>query len=361
MATSTNPRIQLDLTPWVRAPHSGIGRTARRTFEAVREALAPSGIEIGSVSRTSRIPPHHHHEVRRIGLLERGLGSRQTLHHAFEHRLAPLKRSTRLLSIHDLWTLREGNAYQSRKFQQAQAPTLRKAIERADWITTPLPSVLDELHRLFPDTASRSSAIPWASTLDAATAPQPISQIDGSGRPFILTVAVVENRKNLPLLARALAGITGLDWLVLGKVGFGGEECLKQMRAEVPGLIHLSDLTEGELVWAYQHAAALVLPSFEEGFGLPVLEAAQFGTPLVLSRIPAFTDITERASPSCALFFDSEHGLREILHEIAGDPGSPLLPGSLHLAPHYSWQSTASRFIELYRELSPPAVGYPAP
>ncbi len=285
-----------------------------------------------------------------LGLLERGLGSPGTLHHSFEHRLAPLKRSTKLLSIHDLWTLREGNPYQSRRFQLAQAPILKRAIERADWITTPLPSVLAELHDRFPSTRQRSSSIPWASTLATQVAPEPIAGLDGL-RPFVLTVAVVENRKNLATLARALSKNDELDWLLLGKIGFGGEAILEEIRSHFPGVHHRSDLTEGQLAWAYENAEALVLPSLEEGFGLPVLEAAQFGTPLVLSRIPAFTDITSVERRDTALFFDSEQGLSEILRHLGDAPGSFSLPDPRLLLPHYSWQSTASRFIGLYRDL----------
>jgi glycosyltransferase involved in cell wall biosynthesis len=108
-------------------------------------------------------------------------------------------------------------------------------------------------------------------------------------------------------------------------------------------------VTEAQLAWAYQSAAALVLPSLEEGFGLPVLEAAQFATPLVLSRIPAFTDIV--GSTDTALFFDSEGGLREILHHLRGSPDDWRLPSSRALAGHYSWERTGEQFVQLYEKL----------
>jgi glycosyltransferase involved in cell wall biosynthesis len=341
-------RVQLDLTPWVRAPQSGIGRTAWRSFEAIRELLAPMQISVAGVSRSRRIPFELSAEIRPMGLLERGLGTPHTLHHAFEHRLAPLKRCKRLLSIHDLWTLRPGNPYQSKKFQQVQSPILKKAIERADWITTPLPSVLDELHERFPETRGRSSHVPWASTLNPNAAPISIARA-GSQRPFILTVAVIENRKNLTQLARALQGNTGLDWLILGKQGFGGEMILSQIKQIFPALIHLTEVSEGELVWAYQNAAALVLPSLEEGFGLPVLESAQFGTRLLLSKISAFTDIADTSPNPTALFFDSEASLRELLFELSQERCKA--PDSRPLAQAYTWQHTAGEFLRIYSKL----------
>lgn len=348
--TLGSSKIQLDLTPWVRAPQSGIGRTARRSFDSIAEELGVlfpgERLPLTAVSRSRNLP----RDVKRLGLVERGLGKSGTLHHSFEHRLPPLKRSTKLLSIHDLWTLRPGNAYQSRKFQIAQSPILKKAIERADWITTPLPSVLAELHDRFPETRKRSSHIPWASTLNLQVKPSAISGMDPN-RPFILTVAVIENRKNLGLLARALSATAHLDWLVLGKLGYGGESLLSEMKELFPALQHRTDVTDAQLAWAYENAAALVLPSLEEGFGLPVLEAAQFGTPLVLSRIPAFTDLTSVSRGDSAMFFDSMKGLREILEHLSHAPGSFRLPDSRRLATHYSWKKTARSFVELYREL----------
>lgn len=338
------PGIQLDLTPWVRGPQTGIGRTARRSFDAVR-TLLPG---ITGVSRSSRIPAASSSEIRVMGLLERGLGRPRTLHHAFEHRLSPLKRCTKVLSIHDLWTLREGNPYQSRRFQQVQAPILKQAISRADWITAPLPSVLAELHDRFPETRGRSSSIPWASTLNPRIEAQALPGFVPA-RPFVLTIAVVENRKNLVQLARAIREATHLDWLLLGKVGYGGEAALQEIRSHFPAVCHLTDVTEPQLAWAYQNAAALVLPSLEEGFGLPVLEAAQFGTPLILSRIAAFTDII--GNSGSALFFDSEGGLREILHHLKGDPQDWRLPDSRPVASRYGWEKTAALFVQTYQKL----------
>ncbi len=54
------------------------------------------------------------------------------------------------------------------------------------------------------------------------------------------------------------------------------------------------------LKYLYQHARALVFPSFKEGFGLPIVEAAFFSCPLVVSDIPAFREI----APPGTVFFD---------------------------------------------------------
>ena len=198
--------------------------------------------------------------------------------------------------------------------------------------------------------------MPWASTLNPRTPQSALAGL-GTSRPFILTVAVIENRKNLLQLAQALEGNTALDWVILGKTGFGGEEILARLRTLCPRLIHLADVSEGELAWAYRNAAALVLPSLEEGFGLPVLEAAQFGTRLVLSKIPAFSDITAACPIPTALFFDSDESLREIIAELSSQ--NLKAPDPTPLARHYSWERTARGFATIYREVSPD--GFPAP
>lgn len=52
------------------------------------------------------------------------------------------------------------------------------------------------------------------------------------------------------------------------------------------------DVSDGELLWAYAHADALIAASLQEGFGLPLVEAAHFGLPLICSDIPVFREVT---------------------------------------------------------------------
>lgn len=61
-------------------------------------------------------------------------------------------------------------------------------------------------------------------------------------------------------------------------------------------------IDDSVLKYLYQHARALVFPSFKEGFGLPIIEAASFNCPLAVSDIPAFREI----APPGTVFFDPQ-------------------------------------------------------
>ena len=65
---------------------------------------------------------------------------------------------------------------------------------------------------------------------------------------------------------------------------------------DVPGVIAPGFVTLEELAALYRGAIALVMPSLEEGFGLPVAEAMAAGTPVIASDIPALVEVTGRAA-----------------------------------------------------------------
>ncbi|MGR9847954.1 glycosyltransferase, partial [Escherichia coli] len=50
-------------------------------------------------------------------------------------------------------------------------------------------------------------------------------------------------------------------------------------------------ITDADKIWYYKHALCLALPSLAEGFGLPVVEAMHWGTPLLLSQMGSIPEI----------------------------------------------------------------------
>lgn len=123
-----------------------------------------------------------------------------------------------------------------------------------------------------------------------------------SSNNFILYVGNFYPHKNVEFLLQVFTHVKGLS-LVLA----GPDDLFAQRVRQVVDRLNLAQrvkfvlrASDGQLKWLYKRAKALVLPSLFEGFGLPVVEAAYFGCPLLLSDIPVFREI----APRSALFFN---------------------------------------------------------
>jgi glycosyltransferase involved in cell wall biosynthesis len=109
---------------------------------------------------------------------------------------------------------------------------------------------------------------------------------------------------------------------------------------------------DSDLVCLYNAAEVLVLPSFDEGFGLPALEAMACGTPVVASRAGALPEVVGQAG----LYFDP-HDARELAQRLREVLADDRLRGRLAhearcRARQYSWERSAHAAMETFTEIA---------
>ena len=119
-------------------------------------------------------------------------------------------------------------------------------------------------------------------------------------KPYFVVISTIEPRKNLAMLLqvwRRLAQRHGQETPSLVLVGQRAWECenvidLLERSAPLHGLvIEKGRCSDKELATLLKHARALLFPSFVEGYGLPLAEALDIGTPVIASDLQVFREI----------------------------------------------------------------------
>ncbi len=207
--------------------------------------------------------------------------------HATNFVLPPSQRARGVVTVHDLAFLDHPDQLAP---QQRNLPELvRLSVARAAVVCTPSDVVAQLVARRLDVDAGRIVVTPLGvdRTWCEATAPtETLRTTLGLPPRYLLFVGAAQPRKGLDVLLAAHASRPELAPLVVaGPAGWGPAPTMSS-RVHTVGY-----LSEADLRRVVAGATAVVLPSRDEGFGLPVLEAMAAGIPVVCSDLPALREI----------------------------------------------------------------------
>ncbi|MES1262314.1 MAG: glycosyltransferase family 1 protein, partial [Acidobacteriota bacterium] len=170
----------------------------------------------------------------------------------------------------------------------------------------------------------------------------------------VLCVGAIQRRKNQAGLVRAFRALPD-DWtLVLaGSHGYGAEETLREIEASpCAARIRVTGyLTEPEIAAWYGKASIFAFPSFDEGFGMPVLEAMAAGVPVITGNRSALPEVAGEA----ALLVDPNdpNELADALRLLVTDEArrEELTVLGRERAAQFQWADAVGQTLAVYREL----------
>lgn len=171
---------------------------------------------------------------------------------------------------------------------------------------------------------------------------------------FILSVGTIEERKNLLLTVKALRNVTnGIPLVVVGKETKYTDEVKAHLTANnlTNRVIFLKDVTFVELPAIYQLASVFVYTSRYEGFGIPILEALNSGTPV----IAATGSCLEEAGGPDSLYVDPDNDadLAIKINSLLGDEAlrQTMINKGRAYAANFTDDKLSLQLMRLYRNI----------
>lgn len=215
------------------------------------------------------------------------------------HRLPRLLsgKIARVVTIHDLVWKHAGETMPriNRLLEQCLMPD---AIRLADRIMADSHSTADAVTNEFPWVEDRIRAVHLGVT--SLPAPKGFDALStlGIDRPYFLFVGTLEPRKNLRRLLEAYASLDEVIrkhtlLVIAGGKGWGNVDLASLVRKlDLSDSVRLTGyVSEEQLSTLYAHARFLAMPSLYEGFGLPLVEAMSFGTPVLTSACSSLPEV----------------------------------------------------------------------
>ena len=158
-------------------------------------------------------------------------------------------------------------------------------------------------------------------------------------KPFFISVASLEPRKNLKKIIKAFSDFDNDYQLVL--VGRSGYDNIPDAK----GLIKTGYVSETDLACLYKESQALIFASLYEGFGLPILEAFYHHTPVVTSNVSSMPEIVGDAGVLVdPLSIDS---IKKGIKQAISNKDKLVKTGKQRLE-KFSWKQVSDQTIKVY-------------
>jgi glycosyltransferase involved in cell wall biosynthesis len=183
-----------------------------------------------------------------------------------------------------------------------------------------------------------------------------LSEKYGVSPPFVLTVGVIQPRKNLRTLIEGFAKLKASEDLdhklvVVGKYGWKEEtlaQCIEELGLSSE-VLFVGYVPHEDLPAFYNAAEVFVYPSVYEGFGFPPLEAMACGTPVITGNRSSLPEVVGDAGIMVDPYEPEAFALAMWNVLFSESLRKEMSEAGLRQAAKFSWEKMASDMLALYR------------
>ena len=266
-------------------------------------------------------------------------------------------RIARVVTIHDLvWKLAKETMHPATYFlEKIQMPV---AVRKADLIVADTYSTRDAVITEFDVKPQNISVIPLAANNIQNIPSFEFCKKYDINRPYFLFVGTLEPRKNLTRLLQAYdslpLSIKGkMKLVIVGGKGWGEVNLLDTITQLdlIECVKVLGRVDDMVLAALYANAQFLVMPSLYEGFGLPLVEAMSYGTPVLTANNSSMPEVAGNAGLLVdALDVESiADGLQEMITN--NELRERLAKNAKLNASRFSWDESAKKLIAVFEKV----------
>lgn len=275
--------------------------------------------------------------------------------------IARPKRGKMVVTVHDLSFLRAPHFFSVKQQLWHAAVRVGALLQSVDHIVTVSEHTKDDVLELFPAISSDRVTVIGLGievpTISSETTHATQKKYHLT-KPYILHVGTLEPRKNIVNLMRAFESVAQTsvlaqyDLVLVGAKGWGAREIMHEhQKSSVRERIHIvGSVPEKDKHVIMAGAHLFVYPSWYEGFGIPPLEAAAHGVPVIASGVTSMPEVLGDAA-----FFVNPWdvvGMGQAMVAMMSDDTlrARYATKGKERAAHYRWEYVASRLVKVFEK-----------
>ncbi len=265
--------------------------------------------------------------------------------HQLNKNLPPQGAGLRMVTVHDLNYLYSGKAFSTwRAHRRARA-----MMGRTDLVVAISQYTAADVRKHLAWQGDMEVILRGARPFSAGEQEPLPGWADAGARPFLFHLSRMSPSKNPQAILGLAARWPDMQFVMCGPSG-ANSRALRDA-THLPNVQFHLDVSDAQKAWAFAHCAGFLFPSFAEGFGLPPIEAMQFGKPVFLSRLTSLPEI----GGEVAEYFDSfePDAMHAVvtrgLARVANEPGRAAAIRA-HAA-RFDAERAADDYLTLYRRL----------
>lgn len=254
----------------------------------------------------------------------------------------------RLLTIHDLNFLKEKKPSSIKR----RLRKIQRMVDKSDIITVISQYVAEDLKKHI-DMKEKELIIVHNGVERIDNKPSTQPDFAEPNHPFFFTIGQIRKKKNFHVLIDVMKSFPEHNLYICGDDHFDYADAIREKinKEQIKNVFLTSTIKESEKIWLYKNCEAFLFPSTLEGFGLPVIEAMQFGKAIFSSNC---TSLPEVCGNSAFIWenFDTDYMVKVIKNNLPGfyEKKEQIEKVKKH-AFSYSYEKHINAYLNIYKKL----------